>query len=301
MYKLLSILLSIVLASSAVAQPRQEFMKLYNPRASNVAMNYMFAPSLEPDNDGVTEFDQHVFDFDIVLPLQLSQRSIFMFGAGYGMRFYDYSETPDGSVLEEDVEELHRLSVSPGLVHFLNRDTAFMAEASIGAYSNMEDGFKSDDMQYLGKALFVHHWRTNVQIIAGVGVTEDFDDNEFIPLLGFRSFHGPWHLSLTLPLEAIASYRWSNELTIFAGGWLSGAQYKVRSESAGEFDVQVRDTRVGAGLDYWVMPDVRFSFEAGALLGNDAFEVKVDGVDGTTEEDLENAGYARFSVGMRFN
>ena len=154
-------------------------------------------------------------------------------------------------------------------------------------------------MQYMGHGMIVHHWRTNFQVLAGLAVTEDFDDNNFIPLVGMRSFHGRWYFKLTLPLEAKASYRMNEEFFLYGGAWISGAQYRVRSDTEGEFDVQVIDTRVGGGMYYWLIPDLKLTFEAGALLGNDAYEVKIDGVDGTRESDLENAGYVRFGLGLR--
>lgn len=292
--------LTFLLTATLHAQPRQQFLELYDPLFDSQALNfnvqYMLAPELESKNNTNLEFDQHVLDADIKLPIKVSERLLLILSGEYGMRFYEYSETAGSAFLEDDAEELHRISVTPSFFYFFNRNTAFMGEMTVGSYSNLDGGIKSDDLQVLGKALLIHHWRTNVQLVGGIGVTETFDNQEAHPLLGFRAFYRNWHFVLTAPLEARATYNLSDRLSLYGGIWLSGSQYAVRSDSGNDFDIQVRDTRIGAGMDLWILPDLRVSVEGGVLTGNDGFKIKSGPAVGETDGDLDDAGYVRFRL-----
>lgn len=289
--------LLVGMCTDVTAQPHHDFMDLFMPRATNLAVQYGYVPDQQSDDNPEAEFDQHVYDVALQGVLGKPASALFLPGAAYGFRLYDFADFTGSDQLENDMEELHRLSLTPGGVFFLDRDTAVVGLLDIGAYSNMDGGIKSDDMKYLGDLMLVHTVRTNLQLVFGLALSEDFSHDDVFPLLGLRSVYKNWHFNITLPREVRASYRVNQAFGLYAGGWLRGSEYRVRSDSVRDYDVHVRDTRLGAGADFWIARDIRFTVEAGYYFGDDALELKTDVIP-TYSGDLDDAAYARFEIGM---
>ena len=133
----------------------------------------------------------------------------------------------------------------------------------------------------------------------GAAYDETFDDTPLYPLFGVRmlSNDGKFHLVLTLPTELRLGFRPTPETEYYVGGWILGNEYRFNSDF-GDFNMQTRENRIGAGVVQWMGEHVNLTLEAGALLKS-TLEFKY----AATPEfagDLSPGAYLAASLGFAF-
>ena len=303
--QLFSVLLGIIFAASPVlasddaerfVSAHRDFFRLYMPDQTEFKGGYRFEPSRE-EKDGPNELDLHDFWANLELPFPLTQDTFITFGAGYEMRQYDFNRRDD-SVLELDSETLYKVAAPVGVGHFFSPDLLGYGVVSVGGYSNFEGGIKEDDIQVLGRGIMAYRLNAATQLVGGFAVSQDFEDAQLIPLLGLRlmSSDGRVHFILTAPLELKVSYDLDSDFQLYGGGWLSGNQFRVRDVGGEDFDVQVRDARVGLGLMYWIGDHLSLGVEGGAKVW-DEFEFKLEHFD-EFEGELDPGAYVQATIGL---
>lgn len=293
---LLAFPLSSAVANSEFVDAHGSFLSLYSPNQANLDLKYRFAPERKDDGEGSNEFDEHVFSAGIVKAIPFSEDTALPLRAVYEARLLDLDQRSE--VLDDDQETLHRIEFSPGISTFINENLLFMGAVRVGVFGNLKGSINGDDWQVLGSGEFAYSCGNDLMFTAGVSVSEDFDDAAVLPLLGLRYRAGSWFFDVRLPQKAEISYSFTDAVSLYGGGYLSGSQYRVDLGNGEDFDIQLRDQKVGGGLMWWLSDSFRLTVEGGVLVGQDAFEVKVGGRE--FEGDLDEGGYFEVGAGLRF-
>ena len=268
-----------------------EFFHLLNADHDDIKLGYYYQPETE-EEDGEGEFALQKGFARFDLPMPISRNSFFRFGANYEYRGYDFKQS--ASSLPSDA--LHKLEIASGFGTFLSDNTLFTVIPTLGMYSDM-DGMSEEDFQLHGKSYFVHRVNPGSAILLGAAYDETFDDTPIYPLLGVRmlSNDGSFHLVITLPTEIKMAFNVTPQTQYYIGGWINGDEYRYSGDQD-DFNVSIRENRVGLGLIQWFNDSVNLQLEAGAQI-RDEFNFKTD--DTTLfENDVETAPYIWAAFGF---
>ncbi|MCC6934003.1 MAG: hypothetical protein IT292_12265 [Deltaproteobacteria bacterium] len=280
--------------SEAFVNSHNDFFHLLNSDPDDIKIGYYYQPETEEDG-GPGEFELQKAFSRLELPLPTSNDAYFRMAMKYDYRNYDFSSS-SGRAGSLSSEALHKIELGTGYGVFLTKDLLFTALPTFGIYSNM-DGLSEDDFQFHGEFQFVYRLNPGAAIVAGAAYNEIFDDTPFYPILGVRilSNDGKTHLNITLPTEIKLAYNDTPQTQYYIGGWISGDQYHYEGD-LGDFNIQVRENRVGGGVIQWFNDVVNIQLEAGAQI-NDEFEFETKGTN-LFQNNLETAPYIWVALGF---
>lgn len=279
---------------------RQSFMYLFNPNPSTIDVNYTYAPSREPDGTRGSDFDNQMFRADVNFPMQFNKDFSLYFGGTYGVREFQFDSINPASVLRDDQLYLHQVELRPGVSYFLNEDLLLAGQVRLGLFGNLGDEMSEDNAQVLGNGMLIYRWHPKLQLIGGVLVSEDYDSQNVLPVLGFRylSDSKRWHWLVTLPTQAQVQYNFTKTARAYGGLTISGQQYHYEGDRGNDFDIQVRDTKLGGGLLFNIGEHLILGAEGGILVGKEALAFKIR--DNEFSGDLNDSPYVQGRLGLRF-
>jgi len=220
---------------------------------------------------------------------------------GLDFRRIEYS-FGNSSTLSSDTE-LYDIFPRVDFGHFLSDQLFFLGSVGLGVFSDL-DADLVDSLQFKSSAQLV--WRLNpgAQILAGLRLSQDFEDVPIFPFIGLRlqDTEGRLHLSLTFPLEASASLHLDHDSEIFLRAWLEGNEYNLQPRTrygvSGDVEVYQREQRVSLGYRRWFGRNFAISLEGGATPGS-IFEIKEDNRDDFSQGDLDTAWFASLALDFR--
>lgn len=277
----------------------RSFFHLYQPRGNDISFGYLLEPDSEEEGGpGAYEFQQFDFKATFISPLSLTEYA--SLSLAYGQRRYNF-DIIDAASTRAGSEILHRSVVSLGIGSFLGEQTLFKATLDFGNYSDLDGGLETDDFRINAGAELIYRLNPGAQLIGGVLASEDFEDQEIIPLLGLRliSDDGALHISLTAPKEIQVIYRLDNTTELYAGGWLMGERYRVSlGPDNKKFDIRYQDRRLGLGLVQWLGSNTNIEIEGGYSLSSE-LEFHTPN-PGQFSGDLDYAPYLRAQLGFAF-
>ncbi len=273
-----------------------DFFRLYFAEPTEIKAGYWYHPEQEA-KDAAGEYDLQMLRAELEMPAPLSRDFFMRFGGIYEQRWYDFSGRDYEAIFGSD-ETLYRIVFAPGAGVFLSDDFLVTGRGLLGYYSDIGGGVEDDDFQALGDAQAVYRLNPQAQILGGIAYARPYEDYTLLPIGGVRllSESGTLHVSITFPLEARLGFRLTESMEVYGGAWASGDRFHVRSEGE-EFDVSVRERRVGGGFSFWFGSHVNLILEAGAALAGE-FEVEDLRPSRTPDQDLDPAPYLAGKVGV---
>lgn len=294
----------LVLPQQASADPQgsllryQDFRYLLDPSRTTILLKYLHEPEHEEKN-GPGSFDLHNFLVRYDRDIPISDHSYMISGFHYEARQYKFDTVP-GEPTGSDSELFHRAELRLGAGHFIGDSFLLEAVGRGGVYSNLSGGLSQDDFKLHGRATAYYRINPGTAFLLGADYGKIFEDTDLIPIVGLRviSESGHLHLNLTVPLEATISYNINPQFTVYGGGWISGDEYSVEMGPNNlEFDVAVRDQRVGAGAQFWLSDNLMFGVEAGASVQSE-LEFRASSTSQFKDGELDTGPYASVYVGL---
>jgi len=276
-----------------------DFFHVYFAERTDMRAGYLFEKSGQ-DSTSPAEFDLHnVFaDFSILSPLD--EDSFFSLGGAIESRRYLFESlnTPTGSIGSEN---LYKFAITPGYGLFINESILFWAQASIGHYSDLDQGLlNKDDYQLLGSGQLIFRINPGAQVILGASYTNTYLDQQFLPFVGLRllSETGKIHISVDFPFHARMGYYITPHVETFGQVVVSGDRYRATIDGD-EIDVGVHDQRAGLGFRFWLGTYVSWTFEGGRTLSSEFKFYKRD-LTSFTQGDIDPHWYGRSYLGLAF-
>ena len=273
----------------------RDFFALLRPDHADITLGALYEPEHEEEN-GAGSFSLKRFSGAGELLAPLGKELFLRGGLEYGASMYDFDRV-EGARAAVREETLHRAVASGGMGIFLTHNLLLTGVATIGMYSDFEDGLDFDHSALYGNGMLIYRINPGAQLLVGAERSEVFDDTPLFPLLGIRllSEDGSLHVSLTLPLEARVGWRLTTQSELYLRGKVDGDRYHI-DVNGEEVDVAIHDQRVGLGAQLWFGEHVGLTLEGGLAVGSE-FELKT--VDaGQFRGDLKEAGYISVELGF---
>jgi hypothetical protein len=170
-------------------------------------------------------------------------------------------------------DTLQSLSAIIGLDTQLGEAWLVRLELQPGFYGTDDLGSHTFNMPIVVGGTYIHS--SELQFVLGVSV--DWERNyPVFPGGGIRWRFAPqWLLDLTAPSPRL-SYEVTQNLTVYAGGHIQGGSYRVSRDFGrrGLLDEELPlnkavltylETRVGAGIEWKITPEVRLTLEGGYM------------------------------------
>lgn len=239
------------------------FFHLYSADRAEGSFGYRFVSDQEQDK-GSEKYDLHLFAAEVELPRPVSDDFYYRLGGEFNARKYKFASS--GGLLREDSSStLYKTLLRGGAGWFMGEDVLLTGVVEGGGYSDYEDSPDVDDFQLHGEGFLIIRVNPGAQLVFGVKESNDLEDYSLFPLFGMRllSEDGRFHLSLTAPLEIRVGYNISPQFQVFAGGWISGDEYRVKLRN-GSSEVFQQDRLIGLGMSYWLGSHVNLKLEGGA-------------------------------------
>lgn len=273
----------------------RDFFSLLRPDHADVSFGALYEPEHEEEGGpGSYSLKRFTGAGELLAPLG---RDLYLRGGvEYGASMYDFDRV-DAARTSLSEETFHRAVASGGAGVFLSSNLLLTGVATLGMYSDFDEGIDFDHAALYGNGMLVYRINPGAQLIVGAERSEVFDDTPLFPLLGIRllSEDGSIHVSLTLPLEARVGWRLTTQSELYARGKIDGDRYHIDVQGA-ELDVALRDQRVGLGAQLWFGEHVGLTLEGGLALGSE-FEFKT--VDaGQFRGEMKEAGYLSVELGF---
>ena len=294
-----------LLLQPAAAEPREEFnnahgdfFRLYSPDFRNLSLSYLYQPETEEDG-GAGEFDLGLFEADLQLPFPTGRDTYFSLTAGFESRDYEFVSV-SGAITDVESETFYGVPIGAEIGIFTSDDFFFTASTTVGVYSNLDDSLEEDDIQVFGDLIAVYRLNPGALILGGARVDNTFEDVRIYPLVGLRirSTSGKLHISLTIPKEVTVTYSSTYWLDLFGGLSVDGNDYRARGlGTAPDFNVYVRDIRVGGGLRLWLGEYINLGVEGGTTVES-VYEYKVSGA-GQFFGDLDPAPFVKGTLSFK--
>ena len=273
----------------------RDFFSLLRPDHADLSFGALYEPEHEEEG-GAGSFSLKRFSAAGELLAPLGKELYLRGGMEYGASLYDFDRVGEARTSLSE-ETFHRAVASGGVGMFLSPNLLLTGVATLGLYSDFDDGVDFDHSALYGNAVLVYRINPGAQLLAGAERSEVFDDTPLFPLLGIRllSEDGSLHVSLTLPLEARVGWRLTTQSELYARGKIDGDRYHI-DVNGEEIDVAVRDQRVGLGAQLWFGEHVELTLEGGLAVGSE-FEFKA--VDaGQFLGEMKEAGYLSVELGF---
>jgi hypothetical protein len=261
-------------AQENFASKHGSFFHLYSADRAEGAFTYRFVSDQEEDG-GSGKYDLHVFGAKAELPRPMDDDFYLRLGGEFNARKYEFA-SDGGRFREDNSRTLYKTVLRGGAGWFLGEDVLLTGVAEGGGYSDYEDSPDEDDLQLHGEGFLIFRVNPGAQIVFGVKESNDLEDYSVFPLFGVRllSEDGRFHLSVTAPLEARVGYSISPEFQLYAGGWISGDEYRIALRE-GSSEVFQQDRLIGLGMNYWLGSHVNLRVEGGASVES-KLEYKAD-------------------------
>ncbi len=279
-------------ADNRLVAEHKSFLRLLYPNGSNGRLGYQQQQSTD-EVGGPGNFKLKQFFLNTDLPMPINRNTFFRLGLDYNMRIYDFEELA-GISTSSSKKTLHKCVVKLGLGRFLSDDFLAIGSLDLGMYSDLENVIDTDDYQLNGEVLGIYRINPGAELVGGVRWSEDFETLSMIPIMGLRllSTSGRLHVSATLPIELSLTYGITPATDVYIGAWLKGERYRIRmGEDKQEFDLQLQERRIGAGVTHWIGKHVSLGLEGGLMLESQ-FEFKLKNA-GQFGDDVDSSLYGQ--------
>ncbi len=278
----------------------RDFFALLRPDHADIRLGALYEPEHEEDG-GPGSFSLKRFsgEGELLAPLG---RDLYLRGSlEYAASLYDFDQVANSS-LSLDQTTFHRAVAGGGVGIFVSPNLLLTGLATVGLYSDFEDGVDFDHSALYLNGMLVYRVNPGAQLLVGAERSEVFDDTPLFPILGIRllSEDGSLHISLTLPLEARVGWHLTADSELYIRGKVDGDRYHISAPSvvdgSREIDVAVRDQRVGLGAQLWFGEHVGLTLEGGVAIGSE-FEFKTRDA-GQFAGEMKEAGYLTCELGF---
>lgn len=275
----------------------RDFFNLYAPNDRELNLSYRHEPSQEEDG-GPGGYTQNYFSVSGEVPVPLDRDSFLIYGGTLGARFYDFDNVSTASTAISS-DTLQKYVGSVGYGKFITDDLLLKGVVDLGLYSDFSDFDFGDALQVYGRSTLVYRLNPGTQFVTGIYSTDDLDDMDVFPILGFRtqSTTGKVHIAVTAPVDFQINYNQSSQTQFFLKGIVSGERYNIEAGPDGKnFDVDIKERRVGTGARYWFTDNLNVSAEMGLTL-DQKFEFRTTDA-GQFDGDMDSGFYFALGFGI---